>query len=186
MRAALDFDSTIWPILPAMGYAYEQCPTWEHLPVLCGGVPQMLAGFDAVMTYEAMSRTPLLPGAATEIRRLAGQGVQFDVMTQRPDRFADDVARILHDNRIPFGTLDCSNDINKIALCLARGIRILIDDHPGTIQAAHDAGLTVMTLRYPYNADVVRRLRIASADSWAGLAPKVARHALTAAQARVR
>jgi uncharacterized HAD superfamily protein len=183
MQLALDFDSILWPIVPAMGFRYEDCPTWDHLAVLCGGVKPMLAKFDEVMDYRKMRQTPMIAGAREAVCHFKARGVQVHIMTMRPARFARCVARVLQEAEIPYDRLDCLPDIDKVSLCLQRGIQVLVDDHPQTLRAAHEAGLTAMTLNYLYNADPVNELGLTSADSWAELEPLVLRELDSSARA---
>ena len=144
MRIAVDFDSTLWPMLPAMGFRYEDCPTWEHLPELCGGVPAMLARFEEIMSYEHMRLTPFFPGASDALRSLTARGAQLHLLTLRPEKFKGDVIRMLDDHQIDVVDVRCSLDLDKTEHCLEEGIGVLIDDSPDTIAQAAAAGLDVL------------------------------------------
>lgn len=177
---AVDLDSTLWPLLQAMQklpggerVRIEDCPAWDLLPKLCGGVPKMLELFRQAMTYESMAATPLLPGAGEAMRALADQGVSIHIMTTRPaDRYAD-TERFLREQEIPFATLTVQDPFDKIALCDELGVRVIVDDQPDLLEKAHAAGMDALTLRYRYNQGVIQALGLGHADHWDDLLPQV-------------
>jgi hypothetical protein len=178
----VDMDSILFPILEAMasrpggeGIRVEDIHTWETLPkLIAGGVPRMLQMFDEVMPFAAMAGFPPPPGAIAGMQALRAHGCELHVKTDRPERFAGDVARYLDHFSVPYDTLLCAPGIDKLALCQEEGIEVLVDDHPALLERAHDAGLDCLSLHYPYLDELVGRQGLKTAHSWLDLAEHVA------------
>ena len=181
-RVMMDLDSTWYPLLEAMAtrpggqrVRYQDCPTWESLADLVdGGVPRMLEMFDEVMSFEVMRNHPPLAGAREAAHTMKAHGMELHVMTQRHPRFADDTRRYLDHFGMPYDSLVCDMEHDKLALCRQRGIAVVVDDHPDLLASAHDQGLDALSLHYPYNAAVIGERRLAHAHSWTDLATHVA------------
>ena len=108
-------------------------------------------------------------------------------MTARPEELAIEGLRLLRAHGIElagaaFGVSD------KPALCDALGIRVLVDDDPGVLRAAHANGLSVVAPRRAHNRRVIDELGLPAASSWQRLhhliAHTVAEHLAAAARPR--
>jgi cbb3-type cytochrome oxidase subunit 3 len=177
----LDVDSTILPLLEMMAtreggsrIAYADCPEYEMLHTLVdGGVPRMLTMFDECCEYEVMRDFAPFTGAVAMTQALAALGVRFHVKTERSARFAEGTRRYLDEYAIPYVSFRCQRPLDKVGECAAEAIAIAIDDHTQFIAAASAAGLTVMTLGYPYNAAICRQTGAKHARDWLDLAQHV-------------
>ena len=185
MRVALDVDSTLYRLLEAMQrlpggerIRYEICDTWAALIHLSGGLEQMKALLAQAMTYDAMRDAGLFPGARAAVDALHEAGAEIHVMTCRPEAVAGDTERFLRDEGIRFHSFSCREPFDKIALCRQLGVRVIVDDQPDTLEQAHAAGIQALTLDHLYTREVVGRLGLRSASSWAELGPMVLSAAL--------
>jgi len=151
MKLAIDFDSTVWPLLPAMGISYEEVNYWGHLPDMLGGIEQMNQVFTKVMPFKHAVDHPPFPGCVETLSDLRDQGVEIHLITHRETCYLADVEKYIAHFEVPVDQIDCSPEVDKVQTCLERGIGILVDDHPEiTIQAA-DAGLDAYMLLFNYN-----------------------------------
>lgn len=189
-QVMVDVDSTVYPLLDAIAtrpdgqrVSYENAREWSCLTGLVeGGLPRLLELFGECMVYEVMRHHPPLPGAAAALQTMRDHGLTLHVMTQRPPHYAEDTQRYLREFGVPYDSFICDLEHDKLQLCQQRGISILIDDHPQLLARAHAAGLTALSLHWPYNAEVIREHQLPRSHSWADLSA----HALAAVEARVR
>lgn len=173
MKLVIDIDSTVLPLLRVMSRLpggervnYRDCESWDYLPQLCGGVPQMLDLFDRAFRFENMVAEPPFAGCAQYLRAKAREGAQIQVMTDSPQWRQEDVARYLEHFGVPFDGIDCLPQIDKVALMLERGLDVLVDDKPDTVRAAHRAGIRVFTLHHRYVAGTVKELGLPRCETW--------------------
>jgi phosphoglycolate phosphatase-like HAD superfamily hydrolase len=182
----LDFDSTVFCLLDAMRLctngervSYADCPTWAGLIELCGPEGDhlttkdrlhiMLDVFSEAMTFEHMSslgEKAIFAGADRALQRMHAAGVKIHVLTDRPDDRMEGTARFLNEYNIPFDSIHRVSGRDKAAWCVENGVHVMIDDHPETIEQAHAAGLTVLSLAQLYNAEVAAELGLELAGSW--------------------
>lgn len=170
-----DLDSTLWPFNDALrGVGDGASPEddwlgWGELVRLSGSERAAAVAMERAQSYESMQRFGLFVGVRETFAALRRDGVRIVVATDRPPRLADDAARFLAE-----AGLECSvyalTPSERISYCLRQGIRVLVDDRPETLAAAHDAGLAAVALRYRYNEDVLSLLRLPHADAWPELA----------------
>jgi uncharacterized HAD superfamily protein len=159
-QVMLDVDSTVFPLIPAMNtlrggerVRYEDIPTYNDLPGLCGGVKPMLALFDEAMTYEKMMEIGVFPGVRESIDALRDHNVKVHVISSRPAGFADGTERYLRDQGVHYDSFLCEFEPDKLAFCQQEGIEVIIDDHPDLLaRAAGSDAVTALALRFPYNA----------------------------------
>jgi hypothetical protein len=176
IRAAYDFDSTVWPIMDVMKHLTgdhrfdaETMSSWYH-PVEYAGGDEAFADLTAKSCrLEVMKRFAPFPGAIPALNRFQDRQVELTLLTARPDGTLDAVidTLALHGHK-PHQAVLCSGH-DKVQYCLDRGIGILADDAPHTIELACQAGLPIATLLWGYNKDVVKRYHVPHATSWAGL-----------------
>jgi hypothetical protein len=177
----LDFDSIIFPMLEAMAslpggqrISYANCPTYESLPLLVdGGVERMLEMFAECASYKIMRQHPPFAGAVAMTNALAELGVKFHVKTERDESLAENTRRYLDEHSIPFVSFRCQTPLDKIGECEAEKIAVAVDDHSAFIARATAAGITVITLGYPYNVAVCQEVGAGHAKDWPQLAPMV-------------
>jgi phosphoglycolate phosphatase-like HAD superfamily hydrolase len=168
MKIALDFDSTVWPLLPAMGISYEEVTYWGHLPDMLGGIDSMNQAFTKVMPFEHAVVHPPFPGCVEVLQDLESQGVEIHVITHRETHYRDDVVRYAEHYNIPIHNLDCSPHVDKVATCQERGINILVDDHPDIITQAAKLGLDAYMLLFQYNHHAQQH-GVIGCESWSEL-----------------
>lgn len=182
----LDLDSTIFPLLPAMAMHpggervnYADCPTWDGLIDLCAGetfddrLKTMLGLFDLAWTPETMAKVGAFPGAVQTARALSQHGVQIHVITHRPEKLYAATLQYLLDLGLPFDMLIVHPKVDKVAYCVEHGIGVAVDDHHEFIPRAHQAGITVRSLRFNYNSGALDDAGVPVASDWAELGPQV-------------
>lgn len=181
-RVMIDFDSTVFPILDALRrcpggerVSYEAIQDYAELPALIeGGAERMGAMFAEIMPFAAMREHEPIAGVGPALRTLVALGCELHVKTDRPVEVSRDVARYLRLHRLPFASLDCESGLDKLALCQSEGIGIVVDDHPGFLLRAREAGLDALSLRYRYHDGIAHERGIDLAPSWPVLARRVA------------
>lgn len=156
MRVACDLDCTLFPLLDAMRLVpggervrYEDCPTWDSLPRLCDRPMDEI--FAEAMRLEVAGRVGVYEGAVEVLARLRDDGVAIEVVTARPRELRRETEDFLDAFSVPHDALTVAHDVDKVAYCRERGIGVLLDDAPATIEKARDAGLAVLGLRHLYN-----------------------------------
>lgn len=158
-QVMLDFDSTVFPLLDAMAahpdggdhLGYEHIRAWGDLIHACGGGEAMLALFEQVMRHEAMRDHPPFVGAREAVAALRDHGVAVRVVSARHPKFAPEITAYLDDYGITVDEVLCAEPIDKVAWCHDNAVEILVDDHPKTLAAAHDAGLEALGLCFDFN-----------------------------------
>lgn len=173
MKLALDFDSTVVPILNVIRrlpggerVSYEDCPTWDSLPELCGGLDRMIDLCQTAFSFELMRDELPYDGCAEYLTQKAHDGVHIHLMTDRPVAFLDHVARYCDHFGVPYSDLTCEPGLDKVALMGRLGIDTIVDDKPATMRQAHAAGFDVLALHHRYVAPVVAELRLPVTPSW--------------------
>lgn len=151
MKLAIDFDSTVWPLLPAMGISYEEVHYWGHLPDMLGGIDQMHQAFTRVMPFREAVEHPPFPGCVDTLRSLKDQGVEIHLITHRETCYRSDVEDYVNHYSIPVDYLDCSPELDKVKICAQRGVGVLIDDHPEIAIEAAQSGISAYMLLFKYN-----------------------------------
>lgn len=169
MKIALDFDSTVWPLLPAMGISYDEVTYWGHLPDMLGGIDEMNRVFTQVMPFEYAVDHPPFPGCIQTLQHLESQGVELHIITHREECYREDVVNYLQHYRIPSHHLDCSPHVDKVETCKQRGISILVDDHPEIAIQAAGQGLQAYMLLFHYNQHA-RQHGVVGCQDWTELA----------------
>jgi FMN phosphatase YigB (HAD superfamily) len=172
----VDFDSTIFPLLDAIGdhphgagVAYPTMATWAGLADACGGAERLAAILEEVMAFDWMQRFAPFEGAIAVLASLRERGIAICVVSDRPMRRRDDLQAYFKHWTIPVDEIVCEPGIDKVSWCRARGVEVLVDDHPDTLMQAHKAGLTALGLHFPYNEEVFRQCGLPAAASWAEL-----------------
>ena len=169
MKLAIDFDSTVWPLLPAMGISYEEVNYWGHLPDMLGGIKEMNQAFNKVMPFQHAVNHPPFPGCVDTLKDLKAKGVEIHLITHRETNYLSDVEEYVEHFDIPVDCIDCSPLINKVQTCLDRNISILVDDHPDIVIQAADAGLDAYMLLFHYNRHA-RKHGVTGCADWHSLA----------------
>lgn len=178
-KLGLDVDSTLYPLIDAMGLlpggdrvSYAALTNWDALPELCGGLDEMLALFDEAMAFEMMERVGLYSDAVEQIQQIAASGVEIVIVTDRPSNRMADTEDFLHSAGIPFASVEKKRSGEKVEYCLVNGIDVLVDDHPQTIAQAAAAGLPILALDQAYNRPD-RPEACKAYPSWRELGPAV-------------
>jgi uncharacterized HAD superfamily protein len=179
MRIAIDIDSTLhhyWDVLSdaarrrfGIELPYEEQFDW--------GVTRLKPKQLEVVIAETHSDAKILagrpyPGAVETVRRWHEQGHFIHITTHRQSDCHEATATWLNQIGLPFDDLYCSFD--KVARCTEIDIDVLIDDSPGNIEQALQAGIVVATLRHPWNIDVCETEDVVAADDWAELEQRLA------------
>lgn len=178
MRIAIDIDSTLhdyWTLFARLAklrfgidIPYESQRDW-HIGVLR---PEQVAAVvkESHSEEHVLSAVPYA-GSVEAVTRWSRAGHWIHITSHRSDEAFDSTARWLDKVGIPHDDLHCSYD--KVTRCLELEIDVLIDDSPVNIARALEVGITPVTLRHPWNADVCEDEGVACAKDWAGLADVV-------------
>jgi uncharacterized HAD superfamily protein len=179
MRIAIDIDSTLhhyWDRLSdaarrrfGVELPYEEQHDW--------GVTRLKPKQLEVCIAETHRDEAILagepyPGAVEAVRRWHDGGHFIHITSHRQETCHPATEQWLQRIGLPFHELYCSFD--KVGRCREIDIDVLIDDSPTNIERALDAGLTVATLRHPWNRDVCDVEDVIAADDWAELEAKLA------------
>lgn len=179
MRIAIDIDSTLhdyWQLFSRLarkrfGVAldYEHQITYE--------IDRLRPEQVAALTAESHAEIHVLDavpyaGAVETVAAWHEAGHFIHVTSHRAAETHDHTAAWLDRIGLPYDELYCSFD--KVGRCREIAIDVLIDDSPTNIEHALEAGITVATLRHPWNSDVCDVEDVIAADDWAGLEAKLA------------
>lgn len=172
VRFVCDFDGIAYPFVSAVaahpsgaGLSLETCWEWET-PIHVVGEDEWPAALDRALSYETMAQVGLFADFAPAILSLRRRGVEPLVRTHRSEARTEDVRRILADYGLGWLSVERMSPKDKVDYCLAEGIGVLVDDFPETIAEAHKAGISVLSLRFPYNRQVLEELEVVNASSW--------------------
>jgi hypothetical protein len=172
MRFVCDFDGIAYPFVSAVGahpsgagLSLDNCFEWET-PIQVVGKDEWPRALDRALSYETMTSVGLFPDFVPAMLSLRSQGVSPLVRTHRSEAQTDAVRRILADYGLDWLSVERMSPKEKVAYCLAEDIRVLVDDFPETIAEAHQAGISVLSLRFPYNQQVIDDLEVVNAASW--------------------
>jgi uncharacterized protein len=175
VRLAIDIDSTLhpyWDQLAEIAHRrfnielpYETQYTWAIDKLR---PEQLKACVDETHRAEAVLAAEPYPGAVETIQAWHAQGHFIHITSHRAVDAHPHTSEWLDKIGLPHDELYCSDD--KIARCLEIGIDVLIDDAPGNLIRARDAGMIAATLEHPWNKDVEG---VIAAPDWAGLAQRL-------------
>jgi uncharacterized HAD superfamily protein len=179
MRIAIDIDSTLHHYWDRLSEAARrrfgvELPYDEQLD---WGVTRLKPKQLEVCIAEThrdeaiLAGTPY-PGAVEAVSRWHDSGHFIHVTSHRQASCHAATEEWLRRIELPFDELYCSFD--KVGRCREIAIDLLIDDSPTNIEHALDAGLTVATLRHPWNRDVCDVEDVIAADDWTELEAKLA------------
>ncbi len=179
MRIAIDIDSTLhhyWDRLSeaarrrfGIELPYEEQHDW--------GITRLKPKQLEVCIAETHSNEAILagtpyPGAVETVSAWHDAGHFIHITSHRQDGCHPATEQWLTDLGLPFDELYCSFD--KVARCREIAIDVLVDDSPVNIERALGAGITVATLRHPWNRDVCEVEDVIAADDWDELAARLA------------
>ena len=177
-RIGVDYDSTLWPTYKVWQeisgnplFDVQHIATWDDPVVYAGGLKAFEELNRQSLTYEAMNNHSPFPGCIDTLIQLEELGVHQSLITARAEADLEAVIRILQDHGYTPGIAVSRSGSGKVEYCLEHDISLLVEDEPGTIRAAHEAGLLVASLRYRYNAAVIDELSIPHAHDWSELGP---------------
>ena len=193
---AIDFDSTAWPFLNALGAVPEtpthadgsqvdqtNCFHWDVLPELFGatrandpdffdkdGIDRMLAAMDAARSAESLRRHGLFDGFAEAIRALQTDGYRPLILSDISETSAAAVEAYLAECGIEIELVRCKGR-DKAQWCLDNGSPLLVDDSPETIADAAAKGLPLLTFPWPFNQEALAAAKenstvVEPAGSW--------------------
>lgn len=170
----LDVDSTLWDLMRAIetltGLPYEDLISDWNAILKYVSVEEARDLFRRSFDLEVMRTEGPLPGVQEAVSRLRDAGHRIVLMTDRPHDTAESLVIWLDQHDIHWDELRCGPGC-KITAAGERGIRVIVDDKPSTLEFAHQSGMSALTIDVPYNAEVVRRLGLRSAPDWDGLTP---------------
>lgn len=175
---AVDLDSTVFPLLDVIGsfpehtgFSMEEVGHWDYLVDRFGGIAPLLDLFDRAMSREHSLEVAPYDGAVQVLDGLVRRhNARVVVMTDRPLRRVEDTIAYADAYRLPYAAILCGRLPDKTSACQTLEAQILVDDRPSTIEAAHAAGLSPLTLAHPYTAEVRQRLGLASHLDWHSIA----------------
>jgi hypothetical protein len=175
MRFVCDFDGIAYPFVTGVsthprgqGLTIENCAEWET-PIEVTGLEHWPAALAHALSYETMCAVGLYEDFPPAMEDLKAWGIEPLVQTHRPAADVAAVRRVLEEEGLGWLSVTQATPEEKIAFCLREGISVIVDDHPQTIIDAHQAGLTVLSLRFPYNAAVIEQLGVTNAPDWEAL-----------------
>jgi uncharacterized protein len=175
LRIAVDIDSTLhhhWGVLSevsvrrfGMELPYEEQLTW--------GLTRLRADQFALCVQESHSDERVLanvpyPGATEALRDWHARGHEVHVICQRDASSRSATAAWLQGIGLPFDDLHCTSE--KVELCVALGIDLLIDDGPMNILGAVEHGISAATILHPWNQEVCEEENVVCAADWPQLA----------------
>jgi hypothetical protein len=175
----LDVDGIIFPFHRAQASHLPGSPSPESIIDTWGAVKEKypLAVHVAASGYAhskaAILRFGLFEGAAAGIRLLQDYDLCIHICTRRESEHAQPTSEALQELGLHFTSYVAGPDLDKLAICHARGLGIIVDDKPELMIAAAVAGVPVFSLRWPYNRHLQGRGNITLARSWTHLAPAI-------------
>lgn len=157
--------------LPGGSFDENDCPAWKVYPRAFTD-EQIASAARWAHSREGILAFGLQPGAAAGVSRLRAHGVAVHVCTRRPADLADGAAAALADHGLTWDSFHGSSDVEKVAWCQQRGIGVMLDDKPSTIERAAAAGMTVLSLHWTYNAHLQGAAGVTLVDGWDTLASR--------------
>lgn len=115
------------------------------------------------------------PDAAAVLQRWHKIGAEIHILSDRHSEALPATRAWLKAHQIPSHTVATARGPEKVAYALERGLRIMIDDKPGTIVAAREAGLVTAALHTRYNRHVLDHPATVGGSSWAVIARRLER-----------
>jgi uncharacterized protein len=175
VRIALDIDSTLhhhWPLVAAAAKRRfgVDLPYEEQVPATSVRLTeeQLRACVDDTHTDEAIAGARPYPHA---VGGWYAAGHRIAVASRRPERSMAATRRWLRDIGLRHHEVWCGDD--KLAYCRRTGVGLLIDDSPGDLLGARDAGIAAAALRHPWNAHVCDAPGVICAGDWPELARRL-------------
>jgi hypothetical protein len=107
-------------------------------------------------------------GAVEIINRWASIGHEIHIASHRAEDSHKITSDWLDQIGLTYSTLHCVDD--KIPVCTDLGAALLIDDSPVNLERGLSHGITVATIRHPWNKDFCEIEDVVSAEDWPGLA----------------
>jgi uncharacterized protein len=175
MRIAIDIDSTLhhhWPLVAAaarrrfgvdLPYGQQVAGTGRRL-----SEEQLRVCIEDTHTDEAIACARPYPHAVETVNGWYDAGHHVHVTSHRAEGSLTATRRWLEDIGLRHHGLYCGDD--KVAHCRRTGIELLVDDSPGTLLRAVEAGMLAATLRHPWNEHICDAPRVISAADWPALA----------------
>jgi hypothetical protein len=181
---AIDFDSTAWPLLTAMGSHPEtpllngepigphNTPHWDTpLEMYGGDVQAMLAGMDKCRTLEMFRQVGMFPGFVEAVRELQQRGYRPTILTDNSELACSNIAAYLRELGLEIEVVRKSAK-EKVAWCIEQGSPVLVDDSPTAIETA--AGqVQLLTFPYLYNAAAVKAHGAIVCGDWDEMLEKI-------------
>jgi beta-phosphoglucomutase-like phosphatase (HAD superfamily) len=174
MRIAVDIDSTLHPYWDQLAGAarrrfgvelpYAEQTVWE-IDALSD--EQLAACVGETHSDVVILSSEPYPGAVETIAAWRVAGHEIHVTSHRLDAARGATARWLEAIGLAHDELHCSFD--KVAYCVERGVRLLIDDSPVNLARAREAGMAAATIAHPWNRALCGRDGIVCAEDWPAL-----------------
>ena len=186
-KVAIDYDSTAWPFVDALGpdvprmpdgevLGFHNCPTWDTVTNLWmtpdgHDSDAMHAAYEYAHRLENMRRVGFYPGFVDAVRSLRADGFEPLILTDVSEQALAWIKEFLGEHGL--GDLDvvrCSAQ-GKAQWCLDNGAAVLVDDAPHTQTDAVEKGVAVMSFPYLHNADAIAAHGIETAPpgDWAAM-----------------
>ncbi len=179
MRIAIDIDSTLFHYWDGFARAARE-RFGVHIPYAEQSVweidklrpEQVLAVVRETHRDENILGAEPYPGAVETVQTWKEAGHFIHVTSHRAEGCHAATAEWLGRIGLPHDELYCSFD--KVTRCLAISIDLLIDDSPLNLRRAIDEGITVATIRHPWNRDLCEDEAIVCAEDWPALGAALA------------
>jgi uncharacterized protein len=175
MRIAIDIDSTLhhyWDLLEevaqrrfGVAIPYEEQVVWEIDRLK---PEQLSAAVRETHSEQQILGSEPYPGAVEAVRAWHEAGHFIHITSHRAGESRAATAQWLERIGLPYDELYCSYD--KVARCEEIGIDLLIDDSPGNLSRAIDAGIAVATIAHPWNRELCETEDVICGEDWDELA----------------
>lgn len=140
--------------------------------------PAMAKMMDESRSYECLTRHGLFDGFIEAMETLHSRGFTPTILTDNTPEGIQSLGRFLAEQGLGWMQVEMAKmGQPKIDWCHANNVTVLVDDAPKTILAgaAADPKVTVVALRYLYNADAIAETGFPSASNWHDLLPLIER-----------
>jgi uncharacterized HAD superfamily protein len=174
VRVAVDIDSTLhpyWDTLAAVAkkrfgvdLPYDRQTIWD-IDVL--RPEQVRAAVEETHRPEHIRAAMPYPEAVETVNAWHALGHEIHIASHRRGDAYEATREWLDSIGLEYDDLHCSMD--KVAHAIEIGVDVLIDDKPGDLLRALDAGMTAATLMHPWNREICEDEDIVCAEDWVAL-----------------
>lgn len=144
----------------------------EGKPDMDALFPAMAKMMDESRSYECLTRHGLFDGFVQAMESLRSAGFDPTILTDNTADGIEALGRFLGEQGLGWMQVEMAKmGQPKIDWCHANDVTVLIDDAPKTILAGANADprVTVVAMRYLYNADAIAETDAPSGSNWSEL-----------------